>query len=1065
MHKWTEEQYQYLADNVKGTPYKELTERFNAKYGTDFKVSTLSAALGRRNLTNGISANFSKGHQPHNKGVKGWQAGGMAEAYSGTFSGMVQNTKAWIGILGENLLGGVFEQSKGAIKEFMDLLKSDDLQTWAVETGEKLGTMFTNVVEKIKGAVTWFTSLSSEKQKLIGIISAVAVAAGPLLIALGSIAIFVGGVVKAIAPLFLGLGKLSAGFTAVKTGALTFGAAFPKLAGFIGLLTGPIGITIAAIVGIGTAFTVAYAKSETFRNIIQGLIQRFKEFIPTIVSFGQSIYTNFMNLVIPAVNAVKTFFIEMFQKIRQFWQSDGQQVITAITNGVNIVKTIVSAVMPVITTIIGTAFKLVLAIVQMVWANIKGVINGTLNVIMGLVKVFSGIFTGDFSKMWEGVKQIFTGAIQAVWNGFQLLFYGRIIKGVGSLVRIFSGSIRNLWTTVVQFFQNLFTGSVQRVQSLFTRSNQIVNNLVAMFFRLIGNMVSRVLGFFRNLFSTGTNIISNLRNGVTNTITGMRDNVVSRVGNLRDSALNGFRTLKDRGSNLVRELKDNAINRFNDMVKGARELPGKLGAAIKNGASKAVDGIKSLGNSMVNQLGKVVNGIIRGLNSITSKLGITATVSEWSVPKFSTGTGGSKGVMAGAAARFSTGTRNGRIAQDMLGVVNDRGPGNGRGGAVQELIEDKSGNLFAPRGKDVTVQLDKGDKIYSGAETQSLKSAGFLPKFSQGTGVDRPDSRSAKKSKGVWGSMKDILANTFDYIKNPGKVMEAIISNITSKIQGISGFAMNMAKGGFNFIKDNALKFITDIFKKNEGGMGQGKRGKFMNYRMTTPYSPNRPVPGYPTSFNGGRHMGIDYGTPVGTDVNATLPGKVTKMSNHGGGLVAKLQSGDITQFFMHLSSVLKTGAVAMGDLIGKTGNSGAWTTGPHIHWQAQKGSQVMNRNTFDPRKVLKGHAKGGYIQKGGLFNLHDNEYVLPMNEPTEAMKLLALVGKDLAGKSKQTRQLPNVGAGTNDKSQSEIINLLMQQNDLLKRLLQKDNNTYLNGKKMNDEMAEIDAVNNAVAW
>ena len=32
MHKWTEEQYQYLADNVKGTPYKELTERFNAKY-------------------------------------------------------------------------------------------------------------------------------------------------------------------------------------------------------------------------------------------------------------------------------------------------------------------------------------------------------------------------------------------------------------------------------------------------------------------------------------------------------------------------------------------------------------------------------------------------------------------------------------------------------------------------------------------------------------------------------------------------------------------------------------------------------------------------------------------------------------------------------------------------------------------------------------------------------------------------------------------------------------------------------------------------------------------------
>src|SRR5699024_11632481 len=101
---------------------------------------------------------------------------------------------------------------------------------------------------------------------MIGIFSAVAVAAGPLLTAFGSIAIFVGGVVKAIAPLFLGLGKLSAGFTAVKTGAMTFGAAFPKLASFIGLLTGPVGITIGVITLLGTAFTV---RSEEHTSELQ----------------------------------------------------------------------------------------------------------------------------------------------------------------------------------------------------------------------------------------------------------------------------------------------------------------------------------------------------------------------------------------------------------------------------------------------------------------------------------------------------------------------------------------------------------------------------------------------------------------------------------------------------------------------------------------------------------------------------------------------------------------------------------------------------------------------------
>src|SRR5699024_4682834 len=226
----------------------------------------------------------------------------------------------------------------------------------AERAGEAIGNAFTKIVDAVKGAIQWFIDLDSSQKKLIGAFAGLAVAAGPVLTVLGTMAIFMGNVFNAVGILLGPLAKCSAGITAGKTGSMTVGAALAKLASFIGLLTGPVGITIGVITLLGTAFTVAYAKSETFRNIIQGLIQRFKEFIPTIVSFAQSIYTNFMNLVIPAVNAVKTFFIEMFQKIRQFWQSDGQQVITAITNGVNIVKTIVSAVMPVITKTINVAF-------------------------------------------------------------------------------------------------------------------------------------------------------------------------------------------------------------------------------------------------------------------------------------------------------------------------------------------------------------------------------------------------------------------------------------------------------------------------------------------------------------------------------------------------------------------------------------------------------------------------------------------------------------------------------------------------------------------------------------
>src|SRR5699024_8815203 len=155
--------------------------------------------------------------------------------------------------------------------------------------------------------------------------------------------------------------------------------------------------------------------------------------------------------------------------------------------------------MPIISTIIGTAFKLALAIVRMGWENIKGVINGVLNVIMGLVRVFTGLCTGDFSKMWEGVKQLFAGAIHVAWNVLQLLCDGRIIKGVGSLVSLFTGSIRSLWTRVVDIFTRLFQSSTQ-----------IISNMNAAINKIVSNLVKAVFNFFRNMLTNTTSTVNNL---------------------------------------------------------------------------------------------------------------------------------------------------------------------------------------------------------------------------------------------------------------------------------------------------------------------------------------------------------------------------------------------------------------------------------------------------------------------------------------------------------------------------------------------------------------------------
>ena len=227
-------------------------------------------------------------------------------------------------------------------------------------------------------------------------------------------------------------------------------------------------------------------------------------------------------------------------------------------------------------------------------------------------------------------------------------------------------------------------------------------------------------------------------------------------------------------------------------------------------------------------------------------------------------------------------------------------------------------------------------------------------------------------------------------------------------------------------------------------------------YPITTPYSPFSAVLGYPRAFNGGRHYGIDWGTPVGVNLTSPVAGTVSRQSDHGGGNVARVDYGKGSMYFLHMNSV-KSGKVGIGQSLGYSGNTGAFTTGPHVHVQDEnpKTSFLQNRNTRNPLKMIKSHFNGGLIKTAGLFNLHPNEYVVPMDNPTNAMKLIALMSKELAGKSKQTNQLPNLMPRDNNRVEEKLDVMI----ELLSKLLDKPTDIHLNGKKMNDEFNEMNAI------
>jgi phage-related protein len=65
---------------------------------------------------------------------------------------------------------------------------------------------------------------------------------------------------------------------------------------------------------------------------------------------------------------------------------------------------------------------------------VTDVVAGVIRVLKGIIQYITGIFTGDWDKAWEGIKNIFGG----VWDSVSGVFKGAInlvIDGINTLIR------------------------------------------------------------------------------------------------------------------------------------------------------------------------------------------------------------------------------------------------------------------------------------------------------------------------------------------------------------------------------------------------------------------------------------------------------------------------------------------------------------------------------------------------------------------------------------------------------------------------------------------------------
>ena len=155
-----------------------------------------------------------------------------------------------------------------------------------------------------------------------------------------------------------------------------------------------------------------------------------------IVSIGQSVIGVFQQIVNFGTQTVKPMFEQVFgwvsttllpgllnafnaiaPQIGPLVTNIGTAVMnvaTLIGNAIQTILSVIENIVMVLVNVVATVAPPIIAAVSQIFANISNVVMSLQGIFDGLIQFITGVFTGNWSSAWEGVKSIFSNAFSAL---------------------------------------------------------------------------------------------------------------------------------------------------------------------------------------------------------------------------------------------------------------------------------------------------------------------------------------------------------------------------------------------------------------------------------------------------------------------------------------------------------------------------------------------------------------------------------------------------------------------------------------------------------------------------